>query len=98
MKLTGWLISLFFLLVIVHPLGAQPIKYAAVVADAEKQTGLMLKEIESAKKSAGNPQLVSPRTLEKGELRLVPAKDWTSGFFPGQLWFLYEMTGKEYWK
>lgn len=98
MKRTGWFISLFLLLVVVYPLGAQPIKYAAVVADAEKQTGLMLKEIESAKISAGNPLLVSPRTLEKGELRLVPAKDWTSGFFPGQLWFLYEMTGKEYWK
>lgn len=77
---------------------AQRVKYAAAVADAEKQTQVMLTEIERIKTSGGNPQLVSPRTLEKGELRLVAAKDWTSGFFPGQLWFLYEMTGKEEWK
>jgi unsaturated chondroitin disaccharide hydrolase len=34
-----------------------------------------------------------PRTLEKGELKLVGYKDWTSGFFPGSLWYLAELTG-----
>ncbi len=40
----------------------------------------------------------SPRTVENGVLKLVPAKDWTSGFFPGNLWMMYDLTGNEKWK
>ncbi len=39
-----------------------------------------------------------PRTVVDGKLRLVDPKDWTSGFFPGSLWHLYEFTGKASWK
>lgn len=42
--------------------------------------------------------LISPRTIEEGELKLVRRRDWTSGFFPGNLWMLYELTGEEKWK
>jgi unsaturated chondroitin disaccharide hydrolase len=42
---------------------------------------------------------VSPRSVsEDGELNLVPSRDWTSGFFPGNLWFMYEWSGDEYWR
>lgn len=45
-----------------------------------------------------NP-LVSPRTLNKdGTLRMVPAYEWTSGFFPGTLWYMYEMTNDAKWE
>lgn len=67
------------------------------VRNAEHQTNLMLSEI-TAKKANGSKELVSPRTLENGELKLVPSKDWTSGFLPGELWYLYEMTKDEKWK
>lgn len=77
-------------------LNAQKINVPKVFSEAEQQTQLMLQNIPAAKK--GNPELVSPRTIEKGELKLVASRDWTSGFFPGQLWFLYEFTGKEDWK
>lgn len=41
----------------------------------------------------------NPRTtLEDGSLGLVPSKDWCSGFFPGELWFLYEYTHDARWK
>lgn len=30
-----------------------------------------------------------------GKLRLCTIYDWTSGFFPGCLWYAYELTGKE---
>lgn len=36
-----------------------------------------------------------PRSLEKG---MVAPTDWTSGFFPGTLWYLYEYTGDSLWK
>jgi hypothetical protein len=39
-----------------------------------------------------------PRTFEKGELKLVRPADWTSGFFPGSLWYLYESNGRPQWK
>jgi rhamnogalacturonyl hydrolase YesR len=35
-----------------------------------------------------------PRTWEKGKFRAVSARDWTSGFFPGSLWLIYEQTGE----
>jgi len=75
---------------------AQKVSLPKVFADAEKQTQVMLKEIPEAK--AGKSELVSPRTLEDGKLKLVTSRDWTSGFFPGVLWFLNEYTGKKTWR
>lgn len=41
---------------------------------------------------------VSPRSVsEEGDMNVVPSRDWTSGFFPGNLWFMYEWTGDDYW-
>ncbi|MBE6204819.1 MAG: glucuronyl hydrolase [Rikenellaceae bacterium] len=34
-----------------------------------------------------------PKTFEKGELVTANIRWWTSGFFPGSLWLLYEHTG-----
>ncbi len=33
-----------------------------------------------------------------GTWRTVPLRDWTSGFFPGVLWQIYDYTNKEEWK
>ena len=44
-------------------------------------------------------ELTNPRNTEPdGSLRLVPSKDWTSGFFPGELWYVYEYTHDPFWK
>ena len=80
----------------INILVAQDIQLPKVFADAEKQTKVMLLEIPAAK--AANADLVSPRTLNKGELKLVASRDWTSGFFPGELWLLYEFTANKEWK
>lgn len=50
-----------------------------------------------AEKSADSIK-ISPRTFEKNQLRLVSAKDWTSGFFPGNLWQVYQLTKDAKWK
>jgi rhamnogalacturonyl hydrolase YesR len=42
--------------------------------------------------------LMFPRTMENGKLKLVKSRDWTSGFFAGNLWMVYELTGDEKWK
>lgn len=88
---------------------AQNIQISKAFADAEKQTSLMLIEIPKAK-AAGSAatigitpgsegqELVSPKTLDSNKLKLVSSRDWTSGFFPGVLWLLYEYTGKQQWK
>ncbi len=40
-----------------------------------------------------------PRSNNKnGTLSLVKSDDWTSGFFPGSLWYLYEFTKDSFWK
>lgn len=97
--LSGWIINS----------QAQNVNLTNVFADAEQQAKLMLDEIPKAKAagsgattgvtpgSAGQ-ELVSPRTLEGNKLKLVSSRDWTSGFLPGELWFLYEYTRKKEWK
>lgn len=58
-----------------------------------KQTSLMLEE---AGKPNGNNY---PRTMGKqGELLTTNMYDWTPGFFPGTLWYLYELTGDTCWR
>ncbi|GEP94597.1 FAD-dependent oxidoreductase [Chitinophaga cymbidii] len=39
-----------------------------------------------------------PRTIKDGITRTVKSSDWTSGFFPGTLWYLYEYTGDAKWE
>ncbi len=40
-----------------------------------------------------------PYTVDDdGALKTDPTDGWVSGFFPGTLWYLYELTGKEEWK
>lgn len=58
---------------------------------AQEQTLRML--------SAVNYQALYPRTSAKdGSLKLTDMYDWTSGFFAGNLWYLYEYTQDENWK
>ena len=37
--------------------------------------------------------MLFPRSIENNKLNMVPPSDWTSGFFPGILWYLYEYSG-----
>jgi rhamnogalacturonyl hydrolase YesR len=75
---------------------SQKFQAKKALSHAEMQSTLMLQEITKAENKNGT--LVSPRTLENGELILVASKDWTSGFFPGELWYLYELTKNDKWK
>ncbi len=37
----------------------------------------------------------NPAKALLGKIRLCPVSDWTSGFFPGSLWYAYELTGND---
>ncbi len=37
----------------------------------------------------------TPRSIKNGKVRLAEPQDWTSGFFPGSLWLIYELTGDQ---
>lgn len=71
--------------------------------DAVIEKGLFV-SVEQSKlmaKSIWEQKTLLPRTLDKeGKLITSDSKWWTSGFFPGVLWYLYEATGdtllKEY--
>lgn len=56
---------------------------------AKAQYGWLLRDL---------PDHTNPRTFENGKLVSVASGDWTSGFFPGALWYLYEATGEEKWR
>ena len=78
-----------------------PVILSQVFSSAASQTKLLLKEIAAARSKASDTSAAvpfSPRTIENGRLKLVPSRDWTSGFFPGELWMLYEYTHQEEWK
>lgn len=62
------------------------------VAFAAEQYGLMLKSIEDSVK------LMNPKSFTDGKIKFIPPQEWTSGFFPGSLWYIYELTGDGKWK
>ena len=63
-----------------------------ILVNAEKQTALLLKVSETADQI---PRTVTP----DGEMHWTSKGfDWTEGFFPGTLWYLFEDTHNESWK
>ncbi|MDL2322869.1 glycoside hydrolase family 88 protein [Bacteroidales bacterium OttesenSCG-928-A17] len=60
---------------------------------ARQQIGMEIDTIESSGK------FLNPTTLKKdGSVHYCGYADWRSGFFPGSVWYLYELTGDEYYR
>lgn len=74
---------------------AQKVNVKQAFSAAAKQTILLVNNVDSARLL--KPNLVSPRTVEKGQFKMVVSKDWTSGFFPAELWYLYQYTKDNKW-
>lgn len=62
------------------------------IAFAADQYGLLLESIDNPEK------LLNPKSIIDGKMKFIPPREWTSGFFPGSLWYIYELTGDENWK
>jgi unsaturated chondroitin disaccharide hydrolase len=54
-----------------------------------------VKLLENPIDSVGFPRSMSVKT---GVIKKVPSKDWTSGFYVGNLWQLYSLTGESRYK
>jgi hypothetical protein len=64
-------------------------KAGEALSFAAEQYTLMMQELPYGK---------LPRTTEEGELHTTGSGSWTSGFYPGACWYLYEYTGKDKFK
>ncbi len=83
--LTAWL-CVFILL------GCTPKKEIATAT----MLALASKKVSNTLIKTNDPTKI-PRTFDK-DLETVGIYNWTSGFFSGNLWYLYELTGDEKWK
>lgn len=89
-----FIIALSLLCCFSSGISAQKIKAKNIWKDAEKQITVLLEEARQNR----TKQYIFPRTVVHDSLKLVRSDDWTSGFFPGILWFLYQYTGSHDWK
>lgn len=99
--------GIFSLLLVCSSCGVKNATSTDVVKDnfefASQQLKYAFTEIDSVKASFTDEQkerqLFAPRNIQPdGSLRLVASRDWCSGFFPGELWYMYEYTKDNYWK
>nr|WP_307533314.1 glycoside hydrolase family 88 protein [Pedobacter sp. W3I1] len=93
----SYLIPAIILLFLQSPVFAQDVNVKKAFQQAATQSRLMLQEIKKSA-DASKPEQVSPRTLDHGALKLVASRDWTSGFFPGVLWYLDEYYKTDQWR
>ena len=75
-------------------------KEKKVKADENDKASMefITQRLDNTLKEETNPAKIS-RTINKdASLRTVGAYNWTSGFFSGNLWYMYELTKDEKWK
>lgn len=78
---------------------------AAICISCNSKGDIIAENVENAKVQVGSlleaseagDTLRIPSTFKDGEIEFVPVDDWVSGFFAGTLWYMYELTGDEYW-
>jgi len=62
------------------------------IQTAAAQLGYQVKLIEAS------GRFLNPRTIKDEQVKYVDPEDWTSGFFPGSMWYMYELTNDKKWK
>lgn len=113
MKKTFYLTSIFFLFFLSACKKQQNENNDVIKTDfdfASKQLTFAMDEVDKGianeseesklkREKKGYGPLVAPRSIEEdGNLIVVPSRDWTSGFFAGELWYMYEYTGDKKWE
>ena len=65
---------------------------SADISFAGKQIGRQVQIIEQSR------SFMNPRTVNNNKIEYIPKDDWTSGFFPGTMWLMYDLTKDAKWK
>ena len=66
-----------------------------IIQENVENAKIQLKSLVEASEAGDTVRI--PSTFKDGEIVYVPTDDWVSGFFAGTLWYMYELTGDEYW-
>ena len=68
-------------------------------AQADVQLRYLLQQTDQARKDISDKTKLMPRSMEiDGSLRLVGIGDWCSGFFPGELWQMWQYSHDPFWR
>ena len=78
---------------------------AAIATGCADRSDIIKENVEHAKAQLAHliaaaeegDTLRIPSTYKHDEIEFVPVDDWVSGFFAGTLWYMYELTGDEYY-
>ena len=69
------------------------------VVISDEEIDYITSQVENSINAVNNDPTRIPRTItEDGKLRTVGIYGWTSGFFAGNLWYLYDLTGDDKWR
>ena len=67
-------------------------------AQADVQLRYQLQQVNDLRKK-NNDWSMMPRSVERdGKLRMVRQPDWCCGFFPGELWQMYQYSHDQFWR
>jgi len=69
-------------------------KEVDVISIAEQQYDILYDSIQSRK----GQKFYIPRAIKNGYIKYARSYDWTSGFYAGSLWYLYELSQNDKWK
>src|SRR5690554_2332059 len=87
--LTVFIVAWFFRC---SPPGKETDFIADNVKFAAEQYGLQTAIIEKS------GEVLNPKSIIDGKMKYIRPQEWTSGFFPGSMWYLYQLTGDEKWR
>ena len=90
----------YLLLTVILSCGQRKTESSTTVKfDVDKQLNYCIRQAGRTLKIIPVDTLI-PRMIvgDEKQWKMVPAADWTSGFWPGILWYLYEYSQDEQWK
>ncbi len=94
MKIINYLVLLFTVLILAACAGnkeSTQVEFAGLTNEISDQLKVLVAEIPEDKVPRSYPD-------DDGTIRFVGYNDWTCGFPAGSFWYMYELTGNDYWK
>lgn len=87
-------ISRFFLVGLIFFTSCKQIEEYVWIENAVSVASFQTKLLTTRVDSMNSDTAIFPRSIRNGKLRFEGKEDWTSGFFPGTLWRIFELTNE----